>query len=67
MSDVMLSLGHFFTRWEQADDDRAAFREGGREGGYIVYRTRDKVHGAIRPIPRGRVPIEAEDRTRDRK
>ncbi|TFB76150.1 hypothetical protein E3O06_01830 [Cryobacterium glaciale] len=34
---------------------------------YIVYRTRDKVPGAIRPIRRRWAPIGTEDRTRDKK
>ncbi len=41
----MLSLGRFFTRWEQTDDGRAVFREGGRKGD-VFYRDRwshDKV------------------------
>lgn len=41
----MLKLGRFFTRWEQTDDGRAVFREGGRKGD-IFYRDRwshDKV------------------------
>ncbi|WP_104126785.1 nitrate reductase subunit alpha [Cryobacterium sp. Y57] len=44
-SDAMLSLGRFFTRWEQTDDGRAVFREGGRKGD-VFYRDRwshDKV------------------------
>ena len=35
--------------------------------GNIVYRTRDKVPGAIRPIRRGWAPIGTLDRTRDRR
>ena len=41
----MLKLGRFFTRWDQTDDGRAVFREGGRKGD-IFYRDRwshDKV------------------------
>ena len=41
----MLSLGRFFTRWDETDDGRAVFREGGREGD-AFYRNRwshDKV------------------------
>ena len=44
-SDALLSLGKFFTRWEESDDGRAAFREGGRAGD-VFYRDRwshDKV------------------------
>ncbi|WP_227878305.1 nitrate reductase subunit alpha [Arthrobacter dokdonensis] len=44
-SDAMLKLGRFFTRWDQTDDSRAVFREGGRKGD-IFYRDRwshDKV------------------------
>ena len=41
----MLALGRFFTRWDQTDDGRAVFREGGRKGD-VFYRDRwshDKV------------------------
>jgi nitrate reductase alpha subunit len=41
----MLKLGRFFTKWDQTDDGRAVFREGGRKGD-IFYRDRwshDKV------------------------
>ncbi|MBG0740627.1 nitrate reductase subunit alpha [Paeniglutamicibacter antarcticus] len=41
----MLKLGRFFTKWDQTDDSRAVFREGGRKGD-IFYRDRwshDKV------------------------
>lgn len=41
----MLKLGRFFTKWDQTDDGRAVFREGGRQGD-IFYRDRwshDKV------------------------
>ncbi|QDG89254.1 nitrate reductase subunit alpha [Pseudarthrobacter sp. NIBRBAC000502770] len=44
-SEAMLKLGRFFTRWDQTDDGRAVFREGGRKGD-IFYRDRwshDKV------------------------
>ena len=44
-SDTMLALGRFFTRWDQTDDGRAVFREGGRKGD-VFYRDRwshDKV------------------------
>ena len=44
-SDAMLKLGRFFTKWDQTDDGRAVFREGGRQGD-IFYRDRwshDKV------------------------
>ncbi|WP_196397564.1 nitrate reductase subunit alpha [Arthrobacter terrae] len=45
ISDAMLKLGRFFTKWDQTDDSRAVFREGGRKGD-IFYRDRwshDKV------------------------
>ncbi|MBB1508602.1 nitrate reductase subunit alpha [Tessaracoccus sp. MC1756] len=44
-SDALLKLGRYFTQWETTDDDRAVFREGGREGD-VFYRDRwshDKV------------------------
>ncbi|WP_427134566.1 nitrate reductase subunit alpha [Pseudarthrobacter sp. S9] len=44
-SDAMLKLARFFTKWDQTDDGRAVFREGGRKGD-IFYRDRwshDKV------------------------
>ncbi|MGN6205515.1 nitrate reductase subunit alpha [Humibacter sp.] len=44
-SDAMLKLGEFFTRWDETDDRRAVFREGGRKGD-VFYRDRwshDKV------------------------
>ena len=44
-SEALLKLGRFFTRWEQTEDGRAVFREGGRKGD-IFYRDRwshDKV------------------------
>ncbi|HET8795240.1 MAG TPA: nitrate reductase subunit alpha [Arthrobacter sp.] len=44
-SDAMLKFGRFFTRWDESDDGRAVFREGGRKGD-IFYRDRwshDKV------------------------
>ncbi|MDR6794065.1 nitrate reductase alpha subunit [Pseudarthrobacter oxydans] len=44
-SDAMLKVGRFFTKWDQTDDGRAVFREGGRKGD-IFYRDRwshDKV------------------------
>ncbi|MDE8670140.1 nitrate reductase subunit alpha [Pseudarthrobacter sp. H3Y2-7] len=44
-SDAMLKLGRFFTKWDQTEDGRAVFREGGRQGD-IFYRDRwshDKV------------------------
>ena len=31
-SDALLKLGRFFTRWEESDDGRVAFRKGGRAG-----------------------------------
>ena len=44
-SDLLLSAGRFFTRWNETDDGRAVFREGGRQGD-VFYRDRwshDKV------------------------
>ncbi|MFV0407304.1 MAG: nitrate reductase subunit alpha, partial [Propioniciclava sp.] len=44
-SDALLRVGRFFTRWDETDDGRAVFREGGREGD-VFYRDRwshDKV------------------------
>ncbi|MFI2706361.1 nitrate reductase subunit alpha [Nocardioides sp. CER28] len=44
-SDLLLRSGRFFTRWEETDDGRAVFREGGRAGD-VFYRDRwshDKV------------------------
>lgn len=44
-ADALLSLGRFFTRWEESSDGRAVFREGGRDGDHF-YRDRwshDKV------------------------
>ena len=44
-SDALLKLGKFFTRWEESDDGRVAFRRGGRAGD-VFYRDRwshDKV------------------------
>ena len=44
-SDALLKLGRFFSKWEETDDGRAVFREGGRSGD-IFYRDRwshDKV------------------------
>jgi nitrate reductase / nitrite oxidoreductase, alpha subunit len=44
-SDALLKLGRFFTRWEESDDGRVAFRRGGRAGD-VFYRDRwshDKV------------------------
>ncbi|MBB1483888.1 nitrate reductase subunit alpha [Tessaracoccus sp. MC1865] len=44
-SDALLKLGRYFTQWETTDDDRAVFREGGRQGD-VFYRDRwshDKV------------------------
>lgn len=44
-SDALLKAGRFFTRWEETDDGRAVFREGGRAGD-VFYRDRwshDKV------------------------
>ncbi|HEY9349965.1 MAG TPA: nitrate reductase subunit alpha, partial [Acidothermales bacterium] len=45
VSDLFLSAGRFFTRWNETDDGRAVFREGGRQGD-VFYRDRwshDKV------------------------
>ena len=44
-SAALLKAGRFFTRWDETDDGRAVFREGGREGD-VFYRDRwshDKV------------------------
>ncbi|MBT1001112.1 nitrate reductase subunit alpha [Paenarthrobacter sp. DKR-5] len=44
-SDAILALGRYFSRWEETDDGRAVFREGGRKGD-VFYRDRwshDKV------------------------
>jgi nitrate reductase alpha subunit len=44
-SDLLLKAGRFFTRWDETDDGRAVFREGGRAGD-VFYRDRwshDKV------------------------
>ena len=44
-SDALLKLGRFFTRWDESDDGRVAFRKGGRAGD-VFYRDRwshDKV------------------------
>lgn len=44
-SDAILALGKYFSRWEETDDGRAVFREGGRKGD-VFYRDRwshDKV------------------------
>src|SRR5215475_3601672 len=44
-SDLLLRTGRFFTRWDETDDGRAVFREGGRAGD-VFYRDRwshDKV------------------------
>ncbi|MDN5770046.1 MAG: nitrate reductase subunit alpha [Microlunatus sp.] len=44
-SDALLSVGKFFSRWEESDDGRVAFRKGGRAGD-VFYRDRwshDKV------------------------
>ena len=45
VSDALLEIGKFFTRWDETDDHRAVFRDGGREGD-VFYRDRwshDKV------------------------
>jgi nitrate reductase alpha subunit len=56
-SDALLKLGRFFTRWEESDDGRVAFRKGGRAGD-VFYRDRwshDKVvrstHGVNCTVP----------------
>lgn len=44
-TEALLKAGRFFTRWEESDDMRAVFREGGRQGD-VFYRDRwshDKV------------------------
>ena len=44
-SDALLSIGRYFTRWDETRDGRAVFRKGGREGD-VFYRDRwshDKV------------------------
>jgi nitrate reductase / nitrite oxidoreductase, alpha subunit len=44
-SEALLKAGRFFTRWDETDDGRAVFREGGRRGD-VFYRDRwshDKV------------------------
>ena len=44
-SEALLRAGRFFTRWEETDDGRAVFRQGGRAGD-VFYRDRwshDKV------------------------
>ncbi len=44
-SEALLKVGQFFSRWEETDDARAVFREGGRAGD-VFYRDRwshDKV------------------------
>ena len=38
-SDALLKLGRVFTRWEESDDGRVAFRKGGRAGD-VFYRDR---------------------------
>ena len=38
-SDALLSIGKFFSRWEESDDGRVAFRKGGRAGD-VFYRDR---------------------------
>src|SRR5512132_1432860 len=60
-SDALLKLGRFFTRWEESDDGRVAFRKGGRAGD-VFYRDRwshDKVvrstHGVKVPAPEPQV------------
>ena len=45
MADALLRTGRFFSRWDETDDGRAVFREGGRKGD-VFYRDRwshDKV------------------------
>src|SRR5690349_18997618 len=44
-TQALLKAGRFFTRWDESDDGRAVFREGGRAGD-VFYRDRwshDKV------------------------
>ena len=44
-ADALLKLGRFFTRWDETEDGRAVFRDGGRQGD-VFYRDRwshDKV------------------------
>ena len=44
-ADALLRAGRFFTRWDETEDRRAVFREGGRAGD-VFYRDRwshDKV------------------------
>ena len=44
-AEALLKLGRFFTKWDETDDGRAVFREGGRAGD-VFYRDRwshDKV------------------------
>ena len=44
-ADALLKLGRYFTKWDETDDGRAVFREGGRQGD-VFYRDRwshDKV------------------------
>ncbi|GAA1396611.1 nitrate reductase subunit alpha [Luteococcus peritonei] len=44
-SNALLKFGRFFTKWDESDDGRAVFREGGRKGD-VFYRDRwshDKV------------------------
>ena len=44
-SDALLSIGRYFTRWDETADGRAVFRKGGRQGD-VFYRDRwshDKV------------------------
>jgi nitrate reductase alpha subunit len=44
-SEALLKLGRFFTRWEESEDGRVVFRQGGRAGD-VFYRDRwshDKV------------------------
>ncbi len=44
-AEALLKLGKYFTRWDETDDGRAVFREGGRSGD-VFYRDRwshDKV------------------------
>ena len=31
-SDQLLKFGKFFSKWDESDDGRAVFREGGRRG-----------------------------------
>ena len=32
LTDQLIKFGKFFSRWDETEDGRAVFREGGREG-----------------------------------